>query len=101
MSIFYADYSCIETPDNIIEIMERYEEICSKGVFPDSHKPFSLDELKSLLAVCYLAERQATRAIDNATDYIIEAGFSVVSDDRPIIENMIKHKVEAEGLANG
>lgn len=101
MSIFYADYSCITTPDDIHEIMERYEEACFDVITPDSHKLFTLDELKSLLGICYLAEHQASSAINNATDYIIDSGFSVVSDDRPIIEDMIKQKVQAEGLTHG
>lgn len=88
MTIHFVDVYPPDFPSNIDEIIERYEETDQEK---DRHKFFTEDELIVLLKLCRLAEAQAQRRMEAATDYGVY-GFELVSDDRAPIEEMLEAK---------
>lgn len=91
MSIQYCDNYPENAPDNIVELIEKFEETSDQK---DRHKFFTESELLSLLKVCRAAEYQKQREIDNATEWGM-VGFSLVSDDRAPIQAMLEAKKDS------
>ena len=82
MSIHYLEVIPKGFPSDFYAVMERFDESATDE---NRHQKFTEKELKQLLDLCRLAERDADHRFG-------VMGFSFKSDDRTAIEAMLAEK---------